>query len=96
MVDRTSPYADTPVIDFYLGFYVDRAIPEDDDDILIEIESRHRHRPDMLSQELYGTPNYWWVFMRRNLGKIQDPIYDFEPGLEIFVPTSDRLQQLLG
>ena len=28
----------------------------------------------------------WWVFAQRNMDVIQDPVYDMEPGIEIFIP----------
>ena len=92
--DSKSPYANTPFVDFYLGLYVDRPIRPDPSDILIEVEDKFRHRPDLLSFDLYGTTKYWWVFVRRNINKMRDPIFDLQPKLEIWVPTAERLQNL--
>ena len=94
-MNKNSPYFNTPVVDFYLDIYVDRPIPADSSDVLIQIEERYRHRPDLLSFDLYGTTDYWWIFMRRNLDRIEDPIYSLVPPLQIFVPTLERLRSLL-
>lgn len=91
-----SPYHKTPLQEFYLGVYVDRPIPASHDDILIEIETKYIHRPDILSFDLYGTSKYWWIFMRRNRDTISDPIFDMVAGIEIFVPTKTRLMSLVG
>jgi len=97
---NTSPYANTPQRNFlieYLDLYVNRPILTDDSDELIIIDSKFHHRPDLLSFELYGTPDLWWTFMVRNPNLIIDPIYDLVSGLEIFVPTRKRmLTSILG
>jgi len=45
---------------------------------------------------LYGTPKLWWVFVQRNMDVIKDPIYDFEPGTEIYLPKKSNLERFLG
>ncbi len=92
--NRTSPYFKTDQKNFfisYLDFYTDRPIPADLTDEFIAVGSKFHHRPDLLSNELYGTPNLWWIFMVRNPNLIIDPIYDLKAGLEIFVPTRKRM-----
>jgi hypothetical protein len=32
----------------------------------------------------------------RNMNVIEDPIFDLQSGIEIFVPTRDRVRELLG
>ena len=93
---NTSPYSLTPQVSFYLGLYVDRPIPADSTDTLIELNPKYTHRPDLLSFDLYGDTRYWWIFMRRNLDVIRDPIYDFIPGIEIHIPTKDRILKIVG
>jgi hypothetical protein len=34
--------------------------------------------------------------MQRNLDVIQDPIWDFVPGTQIYLPKSGSLKQVLG
>ena len=38
----------------------------------------------------------WWVFAIRNPNVIQDPIYDFQPGVIIYVPQKQNLTTALG
>lgn len=96
---KNSPYFKTPQRNFlveFLDFYTVRSIPEDDTDDIIIISAKFNERPDLLSNELYGTPDLWWVFIVRNPNQIIDPINDLVSGLEIFVPTKQRLFSLIG
>jgi hypothetical protein len=81
-----SQYANTDVNDYYLDLWVKVDVPVSIYDKKITLEPRHHERPDMLSFEMYGTKDYWWVFMQRNQDLIFDPIYDFKAGMEIYVP----------
>lgn len=92
----TSPWKDTPKVQNYLDFLKIRPIPADGDDYLYTIEPQYNHRPDLLAYDLYKTPKLWWVFMQRNLDRIQDPIYDFIPGLQIYIPKGESLTRALG
>ena len=91
-----SPYAMTPQTSWYLGPIRLRVIPPELSDRYVLVDSIYEHRPDRLSNDLYGTPAYWWVFMVRNMDSIRDPIWGLKSGMAIFVPTLDRIQQLLG
>ena len=97
---KTSPYFNTRqrnIFIEYLDFYVNRPVSSDSTDDLIAIPASAHLRPDLLSAELYGTPDLWWTFAVRNPNKIIDPIYDFITGKEIFVPTRERmLTTILG
>jgi len=89
---NTSPYSDTKQTSWYLQEYTHKTVPAYDDDDYVTLTGVHHHRPDRLSQELYGTPNYWWVFMARNMDLITDPIFDMKAGLIIRVPNLDVLR----
>lgn len=89
--NRSSPYADTNQTSWYLDQYEDRPILKFEDDQLIVLTSKYEYKPDLLSHDLYGTPRFWWVFQRRNLELIKDPIWDFKVGLEIQVPSRERM-----
>ena len=93
---KASPYAKT---DFY-GFFLDVAtiptIPIDPKDVQYQIDAIYKQRPDLLAYDLYGDPKLWWVFAIRNPNVIQDPIYDFEPGVTIFIPQKQNLVASLG
>ena len=67
-----------------------------EDDYLYNIEPQYTHRPDLLAFDLYGTAKLWWVFSQRNLDVIQDPIFDFVPGTQIFIPKRSGLVSTLG
>lgn len=51
------------------------------------IENKYHQRPDTLANKLYGNAKLWWVFAMVNQDKLNDPIFDFEAGLTIQVPT---------
>lgn len=91
----TSPYRDTPVRDFFLDILVPRTIPKRPGDREITIEPKFDERPDLLSQELFGTPRLWWVFQMRNMDIIIDPIGDFKAGTQIIVPSQETARSLL-
>lgn len=84
----TSQYVLTPVKNWYLDIWEPRQIPKKDYDKVIIIPPEYDQRPDLLSQQEYGTPKLWWVFAVRNPDVLVDPIGDFVAGLEIFVPDN--------
>jgi len=45
---------------------------------------------------LYEDSGLWWVFIQRNLDVLQDPIWDFVPGTQIYLPKNSSLKQVLG
>ena len=96
---RSSPYFDTPQRNFLLPF-LDllklRQIPPDPTDQIVVVRAKFNQRPDLLSNDLYGTPNLWWVFAVRNKNEIVDPIFDVVTDLELFAPTQERLFRILG
>ena len=98
-VDYTgsSPYADTDIVqDSYLDILSIRAVPAEDDDVLYTIEPQYTHRPDLLSYDLYGSPKFWWVFAQRNMNNIEDPVYDLEAGVSIYLPKKRNILRYLG
>ena len=91
----TSRYIDTPNKDFYLDIWNAPNITASSNDREIEIESKYHERPDLLSYDLYGTVNLWWVFAMRNKDILFDPIYDFKSGTKIFVVSKNRLEDIV-
>lgn len=91
-----SPYASTLQTSWYLQNWVYRPIPPDTGDTLYTLQIRHNYRPDILSNDLYGTPIYYWIFCIRNPFLRKDPIWNFITGLTIIVPSSSYLQQVIG
>jgi hypothetical protein len=92
----TSPYYATPQNSISLGPLVPRTITSEPDDQTYTIERTYAYRPDLLSYDLYGTPRLWWVFAQRNPDQIEDPIYDFKPGVTIQLPKADNISKDLG
>lgn len=93
---NTSPYYATAFVQDYLDVLRIRPVAAEADDFVYIIESQYAYRPDLLSYDLYGTNKLWWVFTQRNLDKLQDPIYDFVPGTEIYIPKKTGLFKVLG
>lgn len=93
---KTSPWATTPQNNLYLELLEIRPVPAETDDYLYTIENQYRHRPDLLAYDLYGTSKLWWVFIQRNMNVLKDPIYDFEPGIVIYLPKKTNLEKFLG
>ena len=84
----TSQYTLTPIKNWYLDIWVPRSVPKNDFDKIMIIPPEFNQRPDLLSQQEYGTPKLWWVFCLRNPNLIIDPINDFIAGIEIYIPIN--------
>ena len=89
-------YANTGSVDFHLDIWQETVNVPSDGDITTEIESKYNLRPDLMAYDLYGSPNYWWVFALKNKDKLIDPVEDFKTGLTITIPPRDGLRSLLG
>lgn len=91
-----SPWFKTPIIQDYLDILQIRPVSEEKIDYLYTIEPQYTHRPDLLAFDLYGNSALWWVFIQRNLDVLQDPIFDFVPGIQIYIPQYSKLRVALG
>lgn len=96
LYNSLSPWFSTPIKSDYLDILEIRPVSAEPDDFRYALETMYTHRPDLLSYDLYGTPKLWWVFIQRNLDMIQDPIFDFIPGIEIYIPKKSSLFKVLG
>jgi len=92
----TSPYFATPQNNINLEPLVRRNFAIEADDQTYTIERTYAYRPDLLAFDLYGTPRFWWVFAQRNPNQIEDPIYDFKPGVTIQLPKPAIITRDLG
>ena len=92
----SSPWYNTSQNTNYLDLFEYREIPVNKEDYKYEIEAKYRHRPDLLAFALYDNADLWWVFSQRNPSLIKDPVFDFEPGLVIYIPRADVLKATLG
>lgn len=95
MSDDRSNYVSTPVVDdLYLDILIDRSVFLDPSDEVYQIENRYNRRPDLLSYDRYGTSKYWWVFARRNMNVLVDPIGDFVTGTVIKIPNQKNIENI--
>lgn len=93
---NTSPWFNTTTTQDYLDILSIRPVSAEPDDILYTIDAKFAYRPDLLAYALYGEPNLWWVFIQRNLDVLQDPIFDFVAGKQIYLPKGSSLRSVLG
>lgn len=93
---NTSPYAATSKFGQFLDVMTSRKINARDDDVLFTITTVYQYRPDLLAHDLYGDSALWWVFAMRNPNALKDPLFDFYPGVTIYVPTKTNLTSDLG
>jgi hypothetical protein len=93
---KSSPYSNTDLYGFFLDVANIPSIPFNASDIQYQIDTIYGLRPDLLAFDLYGNAGLWWVFAVRNPNIIQDPIFDFQPGVIIYVPQKQNLMASLG
>lgn len=91
MADNSSPYFKTSIVNDYLDIINMPNIPQSNNDEYYTIEGKYHRRPDLLANELYGSSRLWWVFIKRNMNLIEDPISDFKAGLTIRIPNQSSL-----
>lgn len=94
--NKVSPYRNTKENNLYLELLTIRPVPAEKDDYLYTIENQYQHRPDLLAFDLYGNAGLWWIFVQRNMNVIKDPIYDFEPGVQIYCPKKSNVEKYIG
>jgi len=93
---KLSPYYTTEKFGRFLDILNYRTIDKDPLDTQFTINSIYQYRPDLLSNDLYGTSGLWWVFAARNPNIINDPIFDFYAGQIIYIPNKTQLLAALG
>lgn len=91
-----SAYYNTGYSQFFLDVWVDRPIPRLADDILFTINATYEYRPDLLAYDLYQNSRLWWVFYQRNPNTLTKAPFDFEVGVQIYLPQIATLQTTLG
>lgn len=76
---RESPYALTPIVGKFLAYYTHRPVrPHPLDRVITLTDQRYHQRPDLLSTDMYGSPDLYWVIPLRN--GLEDPIFDLVVG----------------
>jgi len=92
-----SPYSKTPLFDNnFLDILEYKPLPAKADDIYKQITATYHRRPDLMSYDLYGTVDFWYVFMMRNRDLILDPVWDFTEDKFIYIPKIDTILAALG
>lgn len=94
MSSNTTPYFKTDVKDYYLDLLNVPDVEKNPDDKYYTIEDKYQYRPDLLANDIYGDSGYWYVFILRNMDKLEDPIHDFTSGLEIRLPHPENIRGL--
>tara|TARA_B100000809_G_scaffold264804_1_gene321691 strand:- start:1420 stop:1725 length:306 start_codon:yes stop_codon:yes gene_type:complete len=89
-------YANTKTVDFYLGAWNDDINLSTIGDTTVEIHSKYNLRPDLMAFDMYGSPNYWWVFALKNKDKLIDPVEDFKTGVVLTIPSKNGIRSLIG
>ena len=91
-------YSNTPVTDFYLDI---ASLPKAADilanktPVSLVVNPKYQYRMDLLSYDLYGSSNYWWVIALINRNQIQDPIRDLKSGMTIQVLSKSDLNGIV-
>ena len=91
LVDNSSRYSGSTVLRYseqgYLTFETykrnDNIVPESPDDQFTLLSAKYEYRPDLLSYDVYGFPDYWWKIMQVN--NIWD-VFEFTAGKNIRIP----------
>jgi hypothetical protein len=73
-----------------------RPIPADSSDSVITLSSVYHQRPDLLAFDLYGDTRLWWIFAMRNPDVLEDAIFDFTSGTQIYISTLDTVLEAIG
>jgi hypothetical protein len=92
---KSSVYYQTPQNNNRLGSWVPPSVQPSQSDGVLVVSSRYVRRPDLLSNDLYGTPQLWWVFAMVNPDLIKDPIYDLVDGMVIRYPNKNSIEGLI-
>jgi hypothetical protein len=65
--------------------YVKQIAPDDSADKFAVVPAGMEYRPDLVSQQAYGVPDFWWKIMEVNA--ISD-IMNFKSGINIRLPNN--------
>jgi hypothetical protein len=93
---KTSAYYNTGFYGKYLDVMTYRTFAKSESDASMTINATYANRPDLLAYDLYGDANLWWVFTARNPNVLRDPVFDFLPGVQIYIPNKTTLVRDLG
>jgi hypothetical protein len=94
--NKSSPYFSTKSFGKFLDVLETRSIRKLSSDVAYQIDRVYKNRPDLLAYDLYGDAGLWWVFAARNPNVLKDPLFDFKPGVVIYIPLKETLVVDLG
>lgn len=60
-----------------------------ENDIFFQVTKELEKRPDLISFDIYGTADLWWVIYEFN--EINDPFFDLTQGQILRMPASERV-----
>ena len=80
--------------DVFLDINTLPTVPKVVSDVSYTIPAKFAGRPDLLAHELYNNTRLWWVFALRNPDVLIDPLEDFTPGKEIYLPSASAIDKL--
>jgi hypothetical protein len=69
-------------------------IVPDPTDKIVAVTQPFEGKLDVLAYELYGNTELWWVIAELN--QIVDPLTEIKLGLQLRVPTKERLNNILS
>jgi hypothetical protein len=91
-VSALSRYLNSTVIYYHIGnqkkitfttYKKTSSTKSRDGDLYMVIPAGMAYRPDLVSQQVYGTTDFWWKIMEAN--NIKD-IFEFETGVNLRLP----------
>jgi len=75
----------------FLQWWDRKKFPYDNSDVYYTLERTYEGRPDKLASIFYGDSSVWWLILQYN--NILDINDEFVAGVELRMPTKDRLQR---
>lgn len=90
-----SPYYKAKQTSSYLDYYEFNKFYPSDTDVAYTIPSTYVEQPWRLAKDLYDNERLYYIFALLNPDVLQDPVYDFQSGVIIKVPTVERVKQYL-
>ncbi len=68
-------------------------LEEDSTDTVILVTQEYEKRPDLLSYNIYGVPELWWVIYEFN--NIRDPFFELKSGQILRIPALERVLEAI-
>lgn len=75
----------------FLQWWDRKKFPYDSSDVFYVLDRTYEGRPDKLASVFYNDSSVWWLILQYN--NILDINEEFVAGVELRMPTKDRLQR---